>query len=264
MVFDKHTSQRNRKYRYDRAVQLFESNKSKYSHPLHFAAENNHAYLIKHILSLGCDINIVDGNGHTPLQVAIINASANSIKLLIDMGCSLDNILIWRTTIDGFIKKDLVAEVELLTLHKIINPTNFNVSLKYWLIEQASEKMLILLIALGYFDVTHPEFTSNVSGILTKFVYEIAKHNQYDGRVAILMAAGINPVLYARHAIHYKGYLRKYNVNEALQHKIAELLDHGVSKEYQHEFDEEMENIRCRVDKRNVSLFTLLWQRLQI
>jgi len=260
IAFDRPASWKNRKNKYDTAIQLFESNKSRYSHPLHFAAENDYGNLIRHILGFGCDINILDKNGHTPLQVAINSVSPNSVKVLIEWGCSIDNIVIKALCIEKFIERDHIVAMELLATQKIINPTNFHIDHIYWPFIRISENMLTLIVTMGFFKI-HSLTSYDISYIITSYIRKMIKHNRYDERVAILMAAGIEPASIERYTIDDNATAQ---VDGNLKTKLRGLIRDGVSAEYKQEFNEKCEYIRWRLDKRNASLFDLLWRQLSL
>ena len=55
-------------------------------HPIHTAAQNGHARIVKLLLQSGCDVNLKDGKGSTPLHVSAAKGHAEVVRLLVNHG----------------------------------------------------------------------------------------------------------------------------------------------------------------------------------
>lgn len=60
---------------------------------LHIATEKDHIECAQHLLEMGTDVNIKDGNGRTPAEIAIMNDQFEMLKVLINFKATGINIV---------------------------------------------------------------------------------------------------------------------------------------------------------------------------
>jgi len=72
-----------------------------FARPIHIAADTNNEDTIRLIVSLGCDVNLTDYYGVTPLYRAVLNNATTSIKLLLELGADLYTNVHHRKLPDG-------------------------------------------------------------------------------------------------------------------------------------------------------------------
>jgi len=57
--------------------------------PLYYAIKSNRTEVLRYLLERGCNLQIVDTKGHTPINVAMRNKNALIRELLIKYGSAL-------------------------------------------------------------------------------------------------------------------------------------------------------------------------------
>ena len=80
------------------------------------AIEDENLELVKHVIDLGVDVNLEDGNGRTPLRIAIYKNNLEIITLLSKNGANLNSIdsLRWTPLTYAIEKKKNLEIVKLL------------------------------------------------------------------------------------------------------------------------------------------------------
>lgn len=234
-----------------------------YNHPIHHAAYYNHPEIISFLVTqLDCDVDMKNCDEHTPLEIAIRECNFHAFDTLLNLG-ACQHIPIRPTIIDKIITDNHINMLESLIFHQIID-VKFIESYDIFSQTDISISMLKIFVALG-FDVNNQ---NNRNGS-TPLMISAKCPGRFD-KIKILLAAGADTSRVdnrGRTVFDYldNPYTETYFANFPLTRQaVLKLLTEGVSKEYQQEFDEEMEDIRCRLDKRNVYLLTLLRKQLGI
>lgn len=88
--------------------------------PIHLAVKNGDCEMVKLMLKYGANINILNGFGHTPLEIACIEKNPNMINFLSILGVNLKKQILLRKNSKGQLLStpniDLALMIKLLTL----------------------------------------------------------------------------------------------------------------------------------------------------
>jgi len=243
-----------------------------YSHPLHYAAFNGYPEMIDVLISeFGCDINLINCKGYTAFYIAIYSRKVKVCEKLIELNAEAPSSIPQRiiaSLVYGYVRVDSSMQdsvdaviLEFLIYHQIIEASSIYTDLRH---SSLSEKMMYLVIAAGY-DI-NKRYTQDRMTLLMHH----AKYYTNINMIKLMLLAGASVSIVDSDGRTVYNYLDEaYNVLERFMPKtpkdeILKLLNEGVTEEDQLKFDQEIENVRYRIDKRRQSLFGLLYKRLKL
>lgn len=254
--------------RFNDAVRLYEKYDNSYDHPLHYAARYNYAKMLEILVKqFDCDIDMKNCDDHTPFDIAIYSCNVRVCRKLMELGARIPtSISLGSDDVSTYNKR--VDLIEFLIFHQIANVSDIHENIKFKF-TSLSEEMMILMIATG-FDINKQYRSDRLSPLMCHVKYYDFMDYHSINRLKLILAAGADTSLADANGKNVFDYVDDaYNIVEHLRprapkHTVLKLLTEGVSKEYQEEFDEKIQAAQCRVYKRKVCLFDLLWQQLGI
>jgi ankyrin repeat protein len=245
------------KRKFDEAIRIYEKYDNPYGHPIHYAAHDNWSEMITVLVGkLGCNVNLKNNEGLTPFEIALASFSFSACKTLYNLGTQIPTS-VSRKTIKSFVDGGHIEMLSFVIYHRIADLSD----VKKYLIEDFEDlqfDMKEFAIAVG----CNINFQNNYLRRTPLMKY--LRYRSDLGDIKLMLAAGADISLFDEHGHTVFDFIN-LNYNTGLftpripKEEVLQLLTEGVSKEYQLNFEQRIKNIQYLLDKRNITLFELLW-----